>query len=101
MSNEEKIKQISEKAAPVFEKYGLKYACVFGSYARGQNRDDSDIDILIKKGNKSLSLLDFVGMRNELSEIFNKKIDIVSEMAVIPYFKDYIFKDLRLIYGEK
>lgn len=101
MSNEEKIKQISEKATPVFEKYGLKYAGVFGSYARGQSRDDSDIDILIKKGSKSLSLLDFVGMKNELSEIFNKKVDIVSEMAIIPYFKEYIFKDLRSIYGER
>jgi hypothetical protein len=101
MSNDEKIKQFSEKATPVFEKYGIRYASLFGSYARGEEKTDSDIDILIGKGDKSLSLLDFVRMRDELSKIFNKKVDIVSDGAIVPYFKEYIFKDLQPLYGER
>lgn len=86
---------------PVFEKYGVRYAGLFGSYARGEEKPESDIDILVKKGDKPLSLLDFVRMRDELSTVFNKKVDIVSDSAVVPYFKEYIFKDLRPIYGER
>jgi hypothetical protein len=100
MSNE-KIKQFSESATPVFEKYSIQYAGLFGSYARGEEKMESDVDILVKKGSKSLSLLDFVRMRDELSKILNKKVDIVSDSAVVPYFKEYIYKDLQLLYGKR
>jgi hypothetical protein len=100
MSNDE-IQQFSEKATPIFEKYDIQYAGLFGSYARGEQKADSDVDILVKKGDKSLSLLDFVRMKDELSKIFNKKVDIVSDGAVVPYFKEYILKDLRSLYGER
>ena len=101
MSRDEKIKEISEKTKPIFTKYGIKYAGVFGSYARGEDREESDIDILIRRGDKVLSLFDFVGMKDELSEILNKKIDLISENAVIPYFKNNIFSELTSIYGER
>jgi len=101
MNNDENIKQFSEKAAPIFEKYDIRYAGLFGSYARGEQKTESDVDILVKKGEKPLSLLDFVRMKDELSRIFNKKVDIVSEGAIVPYFKEYIFKDLRPLYGKR
>lgn len=97
MSN---IKDIKEKSNSVFEKYGLEYAGVFGSYARGDNTEESDVDILYKPG-KVLSLFQIADLKNELSHILNSKIDLVSEKAVISYFKDYIFKDLKLIYGKR
>ncbi|MCX6735564.1 MAG: nucleotidyltransferase family protein [Candidatus Parcubacteria bacterium] len=99
--SEEKIKQFSEKATPVFEKYGVRYAGLFGSYARGEENTESDVDILIGKGDKPLSLLDFVRMKDELSKIFNKKVDIISDGAVVPYFREYIFKDLQPLYGKR
>lgn len=101
MSKDEKIKEISKKAEPVFNKYGIKYAGVFGSYARGEDREESDIDLLIKKGDKPLSLFDLIEMKEELSKSLKKKVDLVSENAIVSYFKDYIFKDLTLIYGER
>lgn len=101
MSNDENIKQFSEKAMPIFEKYGVRYAGLFGSYARGEEKPESDVDILVKKGDRPLSLLDFVRMRDELSTMFNKKVDIVSDTAIVPYFKEYIFKDLKSLYGER
>lgn len=94
------IKEITEKANPIFEKYGLEYAGIFGSYARGDNTEKSDVDILFKPG-KTLSLFDIVGLKDELSEILENKVDLVSEKAVISYFRDYIFKDLKLIYGKR
>ena len=98
--NDNDIKKIKEKTTPVFEKYGLEYAGLFGSHARGDAGEDSDVDILFKTG-KPLSLFDIVGLKDELSDILEKKVDLVSEKAIISYFKDYIFKDLRPLYGKR
>jgi len=100
MSDNE-IQQFAHDATPVFEKYGLQYAGLFGSYARGDATPESDIDIMVKKGNKELSLFDYLHLRDELSDIFQKRVDVVSESAIIPYFKEYIFADLQPLYGER
>ncbi len=97
---ESMLKDISNKTAPIFEKYGLKYAGVFGSVARGESREDSDVDILFKTG-KPLSLFDIFDLKDELGNILQKKIDLVSEGAVVSYFKDYIYKDLKPLYGKR
>ena len=76
MSKEEKIKNIAEKTSPIFQKYGIKYAGIFGSYARGEEKEESDVDILVKRGNQTLSLLDFIGIKDELEEILDKKVDL-------------------------
>ena len=94
------IKKISERTNHIFEKYGLEYAGVFGSYARGDNTEKSDVDILFKPG-KTLSLFDIVGLKDELSEVLENKVDLISEKAVVSYFRDYILKDLKLIYGKR
>lgn len=101
MSKDEKIQHIAEQIKPVFQKYDIQYAGVFGSYARGEEKEESDLDILVLRGNKILSLFDFIGMKNEISDILKKKIDLVSEKAIIPYFKNHIFNDLTTIYGKR
>lgn len=100
MSTDE-LQQFAEDATPVFEKYGLRYAGLFGSYARGEATPESDVDILVQKGEKPLSLFDYVHMQDELSSIFKKDVDVVSETALIPYFKEYILRDVLPLYGER
>ena|SRR3989344_4503238 len=101
MSKEEKIKHIAEKTSPIFQKYGIKYAGIFGSYARGDERPDSDVDILVSFGDQTFTLLDFISFKEEISELLKKPVDVVSDRAVIPYFRDYIYRDLTPIYGEQ
>lgn len=97
----ESIEDITRAISPVFKKYGVKYAGLFGSQARGDARPDSDIDILVTLGDKPLSLWDFVGLKDELSECLKKPVDLLSDRAVVPYFRDYIYRDLKKIYGER
>ncbi|MDE2188627.1 MAG: nucleotidyltransferase family protein [Patescibacteria group bacterium] len=97
----ENVKNIAKAAKPTFAKYGVRYAGLFGSQARGDAKPDSDVDILISPGDKPFSVWDIVGMKNELSELLKKQVDLIFEKAVVPYFKDYIFRDLKIIYGSR
>lgn len=70
---------------------------IFGSWARGENGPESDLDILIKLS-KPVSLLTFTRMERELSETLNVKVDLVSENALQnERLKQYILKDLQEI----
>ncbi len=91
------IEDIARKARPVFEKYGVKRAHIFGSFARGAARPDSDIDVLVVYRDHA-SLRDYVGLREMLTERLNRPVDVVSEGSIIPYFRDSIYRDLRPLY---
>ncbi len=74
---------------------------IFGSYARGENLTDSDLDILISL-KKSISLLKFVQIQQNLSDELGIKVDLVSENGLRNQrLKEYIFQDLITIYNEK
>lgn len=84
------ISEIKKTMAPVLQKYGIKRAGIFGSYARGEQRPDSDVDLLVSFGEKPLSLWDISAFKDELSLSVHKSVDVVSESAVVSYFRDYI-----------
>ncbi len=92
---------IAENTKPIFEKYGIKYAGVFGSYARGEAGPDSDIDILVSLGDRTFTLLDFIDLKEEIMNKLQRPIDIISDRAIVPYFREYIYKDLKPLYYEK
>jgi predicted nucleotidyltransferase len=75
-----------------------KQICVFGSYARGEMSDDSDIDILIDV-DSNISLLDLGGAYMDLKDNLNRKIDLILKGGISPVFKPYIEKDLTEIYS--
>ena len=93
------IEEIKKKAIPVFKQYGVEYAGVFGSVARGEDNEKSDIDLLVEI-KKSIGIYEFIGLQQELEKILGKKVDLVSKGAINKYIKPYIEKDLLKIYGE-
>ena len=95
---EVKLKEIAQTTNPVLKKYGVKSAGVFGSHARGDERPDSDVDILVSIGEKPLSLWDIVALRSELSKLLKKTVDLISDKAIVPYFEEKIYHDLKPIY---
>jgi uncharacterized protein len=70
---------------------------IFGSQAREEARDQSDIDILVRFS-KRKSLLKVVTLERELSEALGKKVDLLTEASLSPYLRDTIMRDLRVIY---
>ena len=82
------------------EKYGVNKIGLFRPYAKNQEDEDSDIDVLVEfSGVKSL--FEMVGIELELADILEKKVDLVTEGALSPYIKDNVMKDLVVIYDEK
>jgi uncharacterized protein len=84
------IKMVTQRVNPTL-------VGVFGSYARGEENKNSDLDILIDFDSK-LNLLELIGLEQELSEMLGIKVDLVTLRSVHPSLKPYIESDLiRLV----
>jgi uncharacterized protein len=67
---------------------GVTHAALFGSRARGDNRPDSDIDIMIEIAPEIVQdVYDYVGLKNFISELFASKVDVVDRHALKPYVR--------------
>jgi len=73
---------------------------IFGSAARGDNTESSDIDILYLLKD-AVGLFNLVRMKDNLEERLNKKVDLVSENYIHPNLKSYIMNDLKIIYNNE
>lgn len=86
------LNEIKTKVLPILKKAGVTRSSIFGSYVRGEEKLDSDIDLLIELP-KGKSLLDLVRLERKLEEILGKKVDLVTYKSVSPLLKDYIQRD--------
>ncbi len=73
-------------------------AYLFGSFARGEADDNSDIDILVELDYSKKIGLEFVKMQLDLQELLQHKVDLLSEKALSKYIRPLIENDKRLIY---
>ncbi|MBI2665831.1 nucleotidyltransferase family protein [Candidatus Woesearchaeota archaeon] len=99
MREKKKENQELQKIKPIITRilrlHGIKNAAIFGSYARGEQKKNSDVDILIRFNG---SLLKLIGMERELSEKLKRKVDLITYGGLNPLLKDYILKDrVRII----
>jgi len=88
-----KINKIKKQIVEVLKKHKIRKAGIFGSYARGEEKKNSDIDILIDVGGRKFSLLDLVSLEMELEKKLGKKIDLLTYAGINSHLKEYILKD--------
>ena len=81
-------------------RYDIAFLGIFGSYARDDFSGKSDLDLLVKFS-KRKSLIELVGIEQELSEFLGVKVDLLTEKSLSPYLKDGIMKELKVIYDEE
>jgi predicted nucleotidyltransferase len=102
------IEQIRERIEPVARKYGLPAVYLFGSYAKGEATEDSDVDILVDKTGTSLvGMFALGGLYNDLCEAMGKQIDLVTTGALeqkctnerTPWFVENLNREKVKIYG--
>lgn len=90
------IEEIARRVRPVAEKYGVDSVYVFGSYARGNARPDSDVDLLVSA--KNVHGIRIGGLYLELRDSLGKEIDLITDESD-PRFLAIIGKDAVKIYG--
>ena len=88
-----KREQTIETIKSVLIAHGIRTAYLFGSFAR-KERKPNDIDIAIKPPVGKFSLLDLVGVEQELQDETGKKVDVVIIDSIKPRLRPYIEKDL-------
>ncbi len=91
------ISEIKNKLQPVFKSYGVTYAGVFGSVSRGEDRPDSDIDILVHLG-KPMGLFLFMKLINSAEDVLGRKVDMVTEQSLSSFLKPHVMPELKTIY---
>jgi predicted nucleotidyltransferase len=87
----------TEKLVKICQQNDVAMIGVFGSMARGEATEDSDIDLLVKFS-KGKSLLTLVRLEREISIALGRKVDLLTEAAISPYLRDRIRRELRVIY---
>lgn len=71
----------------------------FGSVLREDFTDQSDVDLLIAfEPDARIDLLDYVGIKEELSEIVGRQVDLVSEKGISKYIRDEVFAEAEVLY---
>ncbi len=78
------------------KKVNATYNGVFGSYARGENTHLSDLDLIFDY-DKPVSLLEIIGIEQELTEKLGIKVDLISKKSVNKYLESEILKDLIIL----
>jgi len=86
------LKELTPKIVEILLKNGVAKAGIFGSYARGEETPKSDLDILVEfKGRKSL--LDLVGLEQDLEDQLKRKFDVMTYGSLSPYLKEGILRE--------
>jgi hypothetical protein len=88
---EKGINKIKPKILEILKKNKVKRAGIFGSYARGEQKKNSDIDILIEPP-KGIGF-GFVGIAIELEEKIGKKVDLVTYKYISPYIREQVLNE--------
>ena len=86
------VEEIKNKILPILQRYGVKRAGVFGSVVRGGASEDSDVDILVELP-KGASLLDLVGLKIELEEELERKVDVLTYDSIYHLLREPILNE--------
>ena len=73
-------------------------AWLFGSFSRGEETQDSDVDIIVSLDKSKPIGLKFFGMWSDLEELLGRKVDLVSECTLLPFAKESAERDKILVY---
>lgn len=94
------VEDIREKLTPILQQYDVEYAGIFGSVARGEARQDSDVDVLVKFKNRT-GLFKYMHLENEIKDTLRTDVDLVTEGGLDKYLRPSVMQDLRIIYGQR
>jgi predicted nucleotidyltransferase len=91
------IKKIILQHKDILRKNKVKSIALFGSYVRGEQRENSDVDLLVEFGEVSYD--NYINLIYSLESILKKTVSVVTPAGISPYVKPYVLKELEKIEG--
>jgi uncharacterized protein len=88
---------IKRRALPILRRHEVKRAAIFGSFARGDAKTNSDVDFLIEYKTNDKSLFDLVDLKSELEETLGRKVDIVTYNSIYWRLREQILAEQVVI----
>lgn len=88
------LAQMKPKVLRVTRAHGVKNVRVFGSFARGEQRRRSDLDLLVDLP-EHMSLIGLSGLKIDLEEALHRKVDVLTEGGISRYLRDRILQEAR------
>ena len=93
--------ELIDKLTPLFARYPIKRAALFGSYARGEQNDDSDVDVILELDYSNESVDSIYVFWDEIEEILMTKVDVLtlgSLESAPERFRKRILSEMRYVY---
>lgn len=90
------VEELKAKVLPVLDKHDVVRASIFGSFARDDSDEKSDVDILVELGGEK-SLLDLAGLKIELEELLERGVDVLTYESLHPLLRDRILSEQKVI----
>lgn len=90
------IEEIKRKILPILQRYKVTKVGLFGSCVRGDMKENSDIDILVEI-KSDISLLDFIGLKQEIEQALGSKVDLVEYDTIKPILREKILREQEII----
>ena len=88
------------KLARLCREHGIVFAGLFGSRARGEASPESDVDVVVRFGERR-SLIDQARVEREIGEAMGRSVDLVTENALSPYLRDQVEADLEVLVDDE
>ncbi len=89
---------MTQQIAEYFKTQPVLKAWLFGSFARGEETPESDVDILIVLDHSKPVGLQFFGMYEDLKELLGRPVDLVVDRSLAPFARESVERDKKLIY---
>ena len=76
----------------IADRHGARNIRIFGSVARSETNDRSDLDVLVEMG-RERDLIDLISIQQDLEDMLGCKVDVLTEAAISPYIRESIIHD--------
>ena len=93
---DKELERLREKVAPILRRLGVRRASVFGSLARGEGDEESDVDLLVEL-EPGRSLLDLAELKVELEEVLGRRVDVITYDSLHPLLRERVLREQRRI----
>ena len=93
---DKELERLREKVTPILRRLGVRRASVFGSLARGEGGEKSDVDLLVEL-EPGRSLLDLAELKVELEEVLGRRVDVITYDSLHPLLRERVLREQRRI----